>query len=513
MPTLLAINSRFTPPLKEDEVERILDSIQKTHVRNHPEYFKRIEVLASQDSEELSPGLTDLGNSQRFLAAYSQDLRFVYKWKKWMVWDGKRWQVDTSGEVERRAKKTVRMIHEEAAGVSDHKRKDELIKHARKSESAERLRAMVEISKSDLAIDPEDLDRNPMLLNVINGTLDLETGELREHRREDYITKLAPVEYNPEAECPNWGEHLTRIFNGNQDLISFFRMAFGYSLTARTDADCLFISWGSGANGKTVTHEIFAKILGDYAMRIPSETFLVKPHGGIPNDIARLRGARFVFASEMEEGKKLAESLIKDFTGGDTVTARFLYGEFFEFKPTGKIWLATNHKPGIEGTDMGIWRRIRLIPFTVTIPEEERIPRSEFEALMMAEASGILAWAVKGCLKLIENGFLLPIPEEVKKATENYRNEMDILGEFLGECCIQGPDFKARVSDLYQEYEKYCNATKEKPISKRTFSLKMLEKGFTQRKGTKGVRIWVGIGIVDATREDAEPPGDDDITI
>ena len=248
---------------------------------------------------------------------------------------------------------------------------------------------------------------------------------------EHFITKLAPVNFEPDAACPRWLEFLSRIMDGNEQLIDFLQRAVGYALTGETSEQCLFIFYGSGANGKSTFLQTMSYVLGDYSMSTPTETLLVKRRGAIPNDVARLKGARFVIACEADAENRLAESLIKQMTGGDTISARFLHQEWFDFEPTHKVFFGTNHKPVIKGTDYAIWRRIRLVPFEITIPEGER--DKNLPEKLKAEADGILAWAVQGCLVWQQQG--LGVPEEVKAATDSYREEMDILGEFLKDRC------------------------------------------------------------------------------
>jgi putative DNA primase/helicase len=282
---------------------------------------------------------------------------------------------------------------------------------------------------------PEHLDQDPWLFNVENGTIDLKTGELRPHERGALITKLAPVQYDREAECPTWWKFLMRIFNGNLALIEFLQKAVGYALTGSTREQCLFFLHGLGANGKSTLLEIIHTLLGDYAHRTSSETFLIKKSGGIPNDVAALRGARLVGAVEVESGRRLAEVLIKEMTGGDRISARFLHAEWFDFKPEFKIFLAANHKPVIRGTDHAIWRRIHLIPFNVQIPKPEQ--DRDLPEKLKAELPGILNWALEGCQMWQLYG--LEPPAEVQAATQDYREEMD-PGRLPGRVLHCGPE-------------------------------------------------------------------------
>ena len=439
--------------------------------------------------------LTDLGNAQRLVAQHGQDLRYCYTWGKWLVWDGVRWAKDESGEVDRRAKETVRSIYVEAGAIEEKGLREATADHAKRSESDSKRQSMINSARSEpgIPILPEHLDRDPWLLNVLNGTLDLRTGKLQEHRRGDLISKLAPVEYDPEAECPTWWKFLEHIMGRNFDLIFFLQKAVGYALTGVTLEQVLFFLYGLGANGKSTFIEVIQALLGDYATQTTSETFMMKRHGSpISNDVADLRGARFVAAVEIESGRRMAEVLIKQMTGGDKLKARFLYSEHFEFKPEFKIFLAANHKPIIRGTDHAIWRRIRLTPFTVQIPETEQ--DKELPEKLKAELPGILNWAIEGCINWQDHG--LAPPQAVQEATQTYKDEMDILGNFVGECCIIASGASATAKELYSAYNQWAEDNGEKrPLPQRAFGMSLTERGFQRDRGTGGVFIWRGIGL------------------
>jgi len=450
---------------------------------------------------------SDQGNAMRLVHRHGQDLLYCHPWKKWLVWDGRRWQRDNTAEVVRRAKETVRSIYAEAEEVADENERKALRKHAIRSENEPHIRRMIKLADSEPGIPvlPNELDADRWLLTCLNGTLDLRTGELGEHQREDRITKLAPVEYDPKAPAPTWDAFLQRIMDGNEDLIAFLQRAVGYSLTGDVSERVLFLLYGRGANGKTTFLETVRALLGDYAQRTPMETLLAKRGGSIPNDVARLRGARFVSASESEEGKRLNEPLIKELTGGDTISARFLYGEYFEFKPQCKMWLATNHKPVVRGTDKAIWDRIQLIPFAVTIPEAEQ--DKHFGEKLKAELAGILAWAVKGCLDWQENG--LGVPGEVKRATEGYREEMDTVGNFIKDCCVVSPTAVVGSKEFNETYCKWCEENGERPLSQKKVGTQLRERGFTKDRNSKTGRIeWYGLGLLSEPSEPSEPNGE-----
>jgi len=440
---------------------------------------------------------TDLGNAERLIAHHGNELRYVHPWNKWLVWDGTRWKPDTTGEVERRARATVRTIYAEAKIPDGKDERKAIARHATASESRGKIDAMIALARSMVPIAPDDLDVRPWLLNALNGTVDLRTGELREHRREDLITKLAPVEYDPNAEAPRFARFLLEIFGGDEDLISFVQRFAGYSLTGSTEERAFAILHGRGKNGKTTLVELLEDVMGDYATTTDAETILAKRYQGVGNDVAALKGARFVATAEVEQGRALAESKVKSLTGSDTVTARFLYAEPFSFKPEFKLWLSTNNKPVIRGTDDAIWDRIRLIPFTQRFEGAAADPR--LPEKLRAEAAGVLAWMVQGCVQWQRDG--LGEPDKVVAATEGYRVEMDALAAFIDEDCIVRPDTWCKFSDLYAAYTRWCEESNEHPEKKRRFADSLTERGFAAAKGTKNVAIRQGIAL----RSDDEP--------
>ena len=489
LPALQAINEqRCQPPLEAEEVAKIAASVTR--------YEPAGDVVHVSFNGRGAPGprsfnLTDLGNAERFVAQHSEKARYCYPWRKWLVWTGARWERDDAGQVHRLAKETVRSIYREASDEEDEDRRKALAKHARNSESETRIRAMVELAKSEIPVSPDSLDADPLLLNVANGTIDLRTGALREHRREDLITKLAPVEYYPGIAAPTWRAFLERVLPG-EELQGFVRRAAGYSATGDTSEQCMFIHHGPGANGKSTFQETIAAALGDYAMRTPTETLLVKRSGAVPNDVARLKGARFVTASETEEGRRLAESLVKDLTGQDTISARFMWAEWFDFKPTHALHLSTNHKPEIRGTDSAIWRRIRLIPWAVTIPPAEQ--DKKLAEKLRDELPGVLSWIIRGCLEWQSEG--LQAPEEVRKATVAYRAEMDVLAAFLADCCLRGADEEEFAGELWGAWKRWCEETGEHAGTQKRFGGRLAERGFLNHRDSKtGRKVWSGLSL------------------
>jgi len=445
---------------------------------------------------ELKNGLiqfTDSTNAMRLIKEHGRDIRYNAAWKKWVVWNGKYWEIDEgSALVHEKGLEMVRNIYDELLKTADYRERIDIEKAAIMSESVRRRKAFVEAATwvSALRIRTDELDPNPWLLNVKNGTIDMQNVEFREHKQEDMITKIANVEYDPKADCPMWKQFVREIMGYKADLIKFVQTAAGWSLSGDISEQTMFILYGTGANGKSTFLNTVMYLLGDYALATPTETFMKKSGDNYSNDVARLRGTRFVTTTEVEQGRRLSEPLIKKITGNDEMTARFLYGEFFNFMPTFKIFMATNHKPVIKGTDHGIWRRIKLIPFNVRIPEEKQDKHLELK--LREEASGILNWLLEG-IGIWKNEALKP-PKSVLFATDEYREEMDVIGNFLQEKCIKKEDVTVTIKRLYKAYSDWCDENHEHPVSERFFTLRLKEMGYVQDR-TATERFWVGIGI------------------
>jgi P4 family phage/plasmid primase-like protien len=436
---------------------------------------------------------TDLGNAERLVDRYGQDLRYCAPWDKWLVWDGTRWTFANKKQVERLAQVTVRAIYAEARDESDPDRRKALADHAKRSESNARKVAMIEQAKSlpGIPILPDELDANPWLLNVKNGTIDLKTGTLRDHRREDLITKIAGVEFKPDATCPLYDAFLERVLP-DPDVRELVGRLDGYALTGVVQDHVLPIHYGGGRNGKGVKTNTLLFIMGDYGRQIPTELLMAKRGDAHPTEKTTLWGIRFAAAVETEENRSLNVAFVKQATGGDKISARRMREDFWEFEPTHKIQLSTNHRPVIRETADAIWERVILIPWTVTIPKAER--DTKLAEKLKSEGSGILAKLVRACLAWQKDG--LPIPDAVRAATETYREDMDVLGSFLDTCCVVRAGAVDAADRLFAAFEKWAEENNERDASQTKFGTQLKDRGFEKSRDSKTGRIiWKGLAV------------------
>jgi putative DNA primase/helicase len=437
---------------------------------------------ARTDSRLLALQHTDLSNAQRFIADHGSKVRYCTAKAAWLVWDDTRWRWDDTESVVALAQHTVKKMVDEAM------QRQQLAdaRHATYSGSRGRIESMVALARPYLATRMEALDSDPLVFNVANGTLDLQTGDLMPHDPGQLITKLAPVHYDPNAECPSWIKFLDDITAGDLELVGYLQRAVGYTMTGKTSEHVFFMLHGGGTNGKSTFIEAIRTVFGDYAKASAFTTFMQQQSPSAPrNDLAALAGARFVTAAESDDGNILAEAFLKQVTGGDKVNARFLHHEFFEFTPAFKLWLCTNHKPNIRGTDNGIWRRIKLLPFGVKIADD-KIDRGLAEKLKL-EAAGILAWAVEGLKDYQTRG--LDEPECIKDATNEYRGDEDPVGKFLATQCAMRPLAKIKSLKLYDAFKKWAGNNGERVIDQRKFSRSLTERGIKSIRTNAGV-VW-----------------------
>jgi len=439
------------PPLDPTEVSTIAASIMR---------------YPAADPDTLLKSLTDTGNAARFAARYKDRVRFVHG-RGWVIWDELRWQQDATSQIMELAKELARNIHKEAAGINDPAISDALRKHAKASLQAPKLKAMLELAESepDLAAESLQLDSHDMLLGVANGVINLKTGKLRPAKREDMLTLHSAVVFDVKAQCRRFLAFIDQVTGGDKRLANYLQRLVGYALTGLTTEQCLFFLYGKGLNGKSTFLNVLKALVGaELAKQTPSETLMAKRTSGT-NDIARLQNVRVVIANEVEDGSLLAESLVKQMTGGEAMAAKFHYAEYFEYLPKFKLFIAGNHKPTIRGRDDGIWRRIRLVPFVVTITPAQRDPN--LQAKLFAELPGILNWAIKGCLDWQKNG--LNEPKVVTDAVSSYREEMDVIGQWLGERCTVAASLDSKAGDAYQSYKYWAEDNGYRPMAGGTF--------------------------------------------
>ncbi|NLX49151.1 MAG: hypothetical protein GXY82_04620 [Methanospirillum sp.] len=456
---------------------------------------------------------TEVGLADRFVAEHWESVLYCSGMKAWLVWNGRIWERDTAGSVRTKAKRTARRLYAEVARIEDDAARRSLLGFAKQAESARTIKAMLHLAESEVPVQVADLDADPDLFNVRNGTIELSTGTFRQHRPEDYLTKLADVDYLEGAVCPTWEGHLSRIFGGDAEAIAGFQSMCGYSLLADNPAEVFFILHGTGANGKSKTLEVLSTIWGDYAQNVDaSRTLLARRHSDAPRtELAALVGARLVTTSEGAEGSRLDEAVVKLLTGRDPITVRKLYQEEFTYRPGYKIWFATNHRPPVS-TDPSLWRRIWLVPFAVTIPPGDR--DEAIAEKMLAERSGILNWCLAGLARYREAGRLAQ-PAVFAVATEEYRLEADVAARFVDEECVVtgAPGDREVRSDLYAGFLSWAKDNGVTPVSAKRFAEHLKNRGVTPDPGrarvinargeVEFVRFWRGIRFKD--NDEANP--------
>jgi putative DNA primase/helicase len=465
-------------------------------------------------------GTTDDANALRFERDWRPRARHAVG-LGWYLWDDRIWRRDEAGLVMDCARVTARKIGVVEVSIAqfstpdDTAKIDKLTRHGHVSLNMGRLQAMVGLATATrpLQIPVEQLDRDRFRFTVANGEIDLHTGRREPFAQEHYITKLVEdVEYDPNATCPMWERFIAAIMRNNPRLIGFLQRAVGYSLTGSVTEEVMFICWGSGANGKSTMLETLNRLLGldVYATPMPFSTLSSRREGGPSEDLAKLRGLRFVTAIESNMGQSLNEAVVKQLTGGDAIAARFLHENSFTYHPQFKIWLATNFRPRISGADDAIWRRIRLVPFEQRFDNDPQLraagavlpkrDKDELMAELWAERSGILNWAIRGCLSWQRDG--LGAPPEVMAATRAYRAEMDDTGSFLADRCEIAPTLSVAAADLYDAYRVWCGEQDRDPISNVTFGRDMTRRGFATRRGTGGRVVRTGVRLHDTTPDE-----------
>jgi putative DNA primase/helicase len=441
----------------------------------------------------LPSGQTDSANAVRLVESFGSDIKYVSEWNKWIKWNGKRWVIDTRDNqiaalAKRIGRKNWKEFSKEAArGKLDEKTTAAMTRFCRSSCSLKGVQAMIALARSEpgVAISPDQLDCDPQLLNCVNGTVNLRTGKLRQHRREDFITALCPTRFDPHAPARRFEKSIKLIFHQSENLIGFMRRFFGYSLTGDVSEQILLIPHGVGSNGKsTLFNAVMYSLGGDYCIKAKKDLLTAKRFEGHSTEMMDLFAKRLVLVSETDDGSRLDEALVKDLTGGDSIRGRRMREDSWQYNPTHKLILATNHKPIIRGTDHAIWRRLALVPFTVTFWNREAGEKGDagleqdksLPGQLKTEAAGILAWMVRGCLEWQRDG--LQIPDEVKGATTEYRASQDVVAAFLKQRCTEGTTLRVKASELYKQYCDWTEGGGEDPVSQRRFGEAMTERGF-----------------------------------
>jgi len=446
-----------------------------------------LQLPVTQQSDQDGYFRTDLGNAERFADLNGDRVKWVPN-VGWHFWKGSHWErTGDDSAVFDLAARCNKQLYDEAKNAKDDEARETATKHALKSQSRARIEATAVLAKGRLLVPAESFDREPMLLNCLNGTIDLTKGELRPHAQGDYVTKVAPFAFDPRASCPRWEAFLERVVPSGA-VRAYLQRLIGYTLTGSVAEQILVFLFGAGANGKSVCTGTVQALLGDYAATAPKDLLVDKPSDGHPTDVAGIWGRRLIVSSETEQGRWLAEAKVKSLTGGDLISARFMRRDFFTFRPTHKLWLFGNHQLRVRGTDHGIWRRIVQVPFTQQISDAEK--DVHLEAKLRAELAGIAAWAVRGCLDWQRDG--LRPPPEVVDATAEYRKSQDIIGRFIDEACIVGNDFSCAAAKLYTAYKIWAEKSGERVWTSTAFGTAIKEREFESEK-TKTGRTYLGI--------------------
>lgn len=438
---------------------------------------------------------TDEANAVLFLEQHGADVRYCPPWEKWLIWTGSHWRIDDRLDVPKLVGNLPSELYRRAAEATDSGKRRAIAGLAHALENTRKQASLLLAARCRVVVHHSDLDKGRFLLNATNGTVDLETGKLRQHRRADLITHDTEIPYDPAATCPVWERFLSVVLRNDAELIAFVQRAIGYSLTGSVAEQVLLICYGSGSNGKSVFLNILRKLLGTLALQAAPDLLMADRNRRHPTEQADLFGKRLVVCQETAEGRRFNEVLVKQLTGGDAIRARRMQEDFWEFNPTHKLWLATNHRPEIKGTDHAIWRRPRLIPFDVqfTVDGEHRKDPA-MEDRLTAELPGIFAWAVRGCLDWQREG--LGNAQAVTEATEAYRADMDVLAAWISECCIVGKAFEAKASVLYKSYTDWCEQSGETAQSQTKWGMRLTERGLRRDRRMAGF-FWVGIGLID----------------
>lgn len=467
----------------------------KQQTEDNPLRYALSKLFDNQEETKEFPirSYDDTGNADRFIDRYGNLYKYSYIANKFYIYDGMKWKIDDKGSIRKLIDEMIESIKDEkiihSDDVTEEEAREFFQKYYKKTRGTQAKKNIMNELMHRRPATPDDFDRDDMLINVANGYIDLTSRELYKHDINKMFSQITNTDYTEKMQPAVWLDFLNDIFAGDQKVIRYIQKALGYSLTGSTREQIMFILFGKGRNGKSIFVEVISEILGDYSNNMQAKSLMVKKNDNVNTDIARLSKARFVTSSEPNEGFRFDEGLIKQLTGGDKVTARFLYAEEFEYTPKFKIWVSTNHKPIIRGTDDGIWRRLVLIPFDVQIPEEK--VDKDLKYKLLREAPAILNWMAEGAYMWMQEG--LAMPEKLKEASKAYRNEMDVIEQFIEDECKRVDDAKVKVNELYELYKRWANDNGNYKMSNKDFGIKMKEK-FKYKKTNSGM-FYFGLKI------------------
>ncbi|MDS3949963.1 phage/plasmid primase, P4 family [Staphylococcus epidermidis] len=467
----------------------------KQQTDDNPLRYALSKLFDNQEETKEYPirSYDDTGNADRFIDRYGNLYKYSYIANKFYIYDGMKWKVDDKGSIRKLIDEMIESIKNEkvlhSEDVTEEEAREVFQKYYKKTRGTQAKKNIMNELMHRRPATPDDFDRDDMLINVANGYIDLTSRELYKHDINKMFSQITNTDYTEKMQPAVWLDFLNDIFAGDKNVIRYIQKALGYSLTGSTREQIMFILFGKGRNGKSIFVEVISEILGDYSNNMQAKSLMVKKNDNVNTDIARLSKARFVTSSEPNEGFRFDEGLIKQLTGDDKVTARFLYAEEFEYTPKFKIWVSTNHKPIIRGTDDGIWRRLVLIPFDVQIPEEK--VDKDLKYKLLREAPAILNWMAEGAYMWMQEG--LEMPDKLKAASKAYRTEMDVIEQFIEDECKRVDDGKEKANELYELYKQWAKENGNYKMSNKDFGIKMKEK-FKYKKTNSGM-FYFGLKI------------------
>jgi putative DNA primase/helicase len=497
--------------------------------RDDEDSLTLFDMPSVEELTDASPRCTDSANADAVVREHGAGYRYVVEWESWLAWNGKRWDMsaEAKGRVENAAALTARLEHYRTAALikelqeqikpllldplrdadkvtnldNEIKRQCKILKWHEQSQNASRIDAAVKILRTRLVVHLTDLDANPWLFNVKNGTIDLRNAELKSHDPEDLITQIADIEWSDSAACPTWDKFVMGVMGDNRELVLYLQRLMGYAMTALTREHLLAFFYGTGQNGKSTFMDTMRTVFGEYACAAPRDLLFEDKHGHRhPEELARLYGKRLAICAEIGEYNTFDEAKVKDLTGGDVVSCRRMRENSWDLTPTHTLFISGNHKPRVMGDDIGIWRRVRLVPWTVTVVEVDK----ELPEKLKAELPGILRWSVLGCVDWQEHG--LGEPESVIAATADYRAESDVLGEFIASHVVFEEAGRVSRKALRERYEEWCKDAGHIPLGARKVAQRLRERGVSSASVREGLRIadgWSGCRL--RSEYDGEP--------